>query len=72
MKIKGYEITAIRKKFAQVVIRGGITSRIWEKRKCFICKRHFKDGEFVTAVFTKRGKNLMACEECSKNLKENE
>ena len=70
MKIKGYEITAIRKKFGKVVIKGGLTSAIWEKRKCFMCKKHFKDGEFITAVFTKRGRNLMVCEECSKKLKE--
>jgi phosphoribosyl-dephospho-CoA transferase len=65
MKIKGYEITTIRKDFLKVDLSStSRTANIWEKRKCFICKRQFKDKELVTAVFTKIGKNLLACKNC--------
>ena len=69
MKIKGYEITTIRKDFMKVDLSStSRTASIWEKRKCFICGRHFKNGELVTAVFTKRGKNLIACKDCLPKL----
>ena len=67
--IKGYEITIIRKDFMKVDLsETSRTASIWEKRKCFICGMHFKDEELVTAVFTKEGKNLLACEKCSIKL----
>ncbi len=70
INIKGYEITAIREDFTKVDLSiSSRTSAIWEKRKCFICKEHFKNGELVTAVFTKRGKNLLVCKKCLPKLK---
>ena len=69
MKVKGYEITAIRKNFTKVdLVPISKTASNWEKRKCFMCKRHFIDGDIITLVLTKHGKNLVACEECSKKL----
>jgi len=67
--IKGYEITTIRKDFMKVDLsETSRTASIWEKRKCFICNKHFKDEELVTAVFTKQGKNLLACKKCLPKL----
>ena len=60
-------IKAIRKDFMKVDLQGR-TSNIWEKRKCYMCGNHFKDGELVTAVFTEEGKNLLACKKCSLEL----
>ena len=66
MNINGHEIISIRKDFMKVDYEGR-TSNIWEKRKCFMCNKKFKQGELVTALLTK-GKNLLACKKCSQEL----
>ena len=42
----------------------GRTGNIWNKRKCFICGRKFKQGESVTALFTREGINKLSCSLC--------
>ena len=64
------EIKSIRPDFMKVDYKGR-TSNIWEKRKCFICGKNFKQSELVTAVFIEGKGNELSCSMCyQKNKKE--
>ena len=52
------------------LIRSELTERIWSKRKCFICRGKFKDGDSPVVVITKIGLNKILCAKCYAKLPE--
>ena len=70
LAISSIDVYAIIPNFMKADYEGR-TGNIWDKRKCFICGKKFKQGELVTAMFTKKGINKLSCSICyQKNKKE--
>lgn len=67
MEIK-IDFKAIRPDFMKVDYEGRV-GNIWEKRKCFICGKKFKQGELVTALFIKNRGNKLSCSMCYRRNK---
>ena len=62
MEMTDVEVTHLIK--TKCSFNSPLTQRIWEKRKCFICKGKFEDGSNPVVAFTKKGLNKIICEKC--------
>lgn len=74
MKLRSVNTTVKVTHFFEVkcCLNSEFKKRIWGKRKCFICKGKFKDGDSPVACITKKGLNKIICEKCYSGLmKEN-
>ena len=50
-------------------IKSDLEERIWGRRRCFACGAKFEDGDTPAVAITKKGKNKIICEKCSKEMK---